>query len=61
VHNEARVLDQAIVTFYSRPESFTGEDMVEVFTHGGRVVPASVVAAFIGSGAREAFPGEFTR
>ena len=36
VHNEAKVLDQAIVTFYSRPESFTGEDMVEVFTHGGR-------------------------
>lgn len=61
VHNEARVLDQSIVTFYSRPESFTGEDMVEIFTHGGRVVPASVVAAFIGSGAREALPGEFTR
>ena len=61
VHNEAKVLDQAIVTFYSRPESFTGEDMVEVFTHGGRVVPVSVVAAFISSGAREALPGEFTR
>lgn len=61
VHNEAKVLDQAIVTFYSRPESFTGEDMVEVFTHGGYVVPASVMAALISSGAREALPGEFTR
>lgn len=61
VHDETRVLDQAIVTFYSRPESFTGEDMVEIFTHGGYVVPASVMAALIGSGAREALPGEFTR
>jgi len=61
VHNETKVLDQAIVTFYSGPESFTGEDMVEVFTHGGHVVPASVMAALIGSGAREALPGEFTR
>jgi tRNA modification GTPase len=55
------VLDEAIATFYSKPESFTGEDMVEVFTHGGHVVPASVVAAFISSGAREALRGEFTR
>jgi tRNA modification GTPase len=61
VHDETKVLDQAIVTFYSKPESFTGEDMVEIFTHGGHVVPASVVAALIGSGAREALPGEFTR
>ncbi len=61
VHDETKVLDLAIVTFYSGPESFSGEDMVEIFTHGGHVVPASVVAALIGSGAREALPGEFTR
>ena len=61
VHNDAKVLDQAVVTFYSRPESFTGENMVEIFTHGGHVVPASVMAALISSGAREALPGEFTR
>lgn len=61
VRDEGKVLDQAIVTFYSSPESFTGENMVEIFTHGGHVVPASVMAALIGSGAREALPGEFTR
>lgn len=61
VHDEARVLDQAIVVFFSGPESFTGEDMVEIFTHGGHVVPGSVMATLIGSGIREALPGEFTR
>jgi tRNA modification GTPase len=54
-------LDQALVAFYLRPESFTGEDIVEIFTHGGYVVPTSVMAALIGSGARQALPGEFTR
>jgi tRNA modification GTPase len=61
VHYTDKILDQAIVTVYEAPNSFTGEDCVEISTHGGHVVPASVIAALIGSGAREALPGEFTR
>lgn len=61
VQDNGRILDQSIVTVYKAPHSFTGEDIVEISTHGGHVVPASVIAALIGSGAREAFPGEFTR
>jgi tRNA modification GTPase len=61
VHDGGRILDQAIVTVYARPQSFTGEDIVEISTHGGHTVPASVIGALIGSGAREALPGEFTR
>ena len=61
VHDGGRILDQAVVTVYVRPHSFTGEDIVEISTHGGHTVPASVIAALIGSGAREALPGEFTR
>ena len=55
------VLDQAVVTRYDGPRSFTGEDMVEVSTHGGLVVPVTVIAALVAAGAREAQPGEFTR
>jgi tRNA modification GTPase len=55
------ILDQAIVTVYKGPASFTGEDVVEIATHGGVVAPTVVVAAFLGAGAREALPGEFTR
>jgi tRNA modification GTPase len=61
VHDKARTLDRAIVTVFISPKSYTGEDLVEISTHGGHVVPASVMAALIGSGAREALPGEFTR
>jgi tRNA modification GTPase len=61
VHDGATILDQALITFYNGPQSFTGEDVVEIFTHGGYVVPLSIVAALIGSGARQAQPGEFTR
>ena len=55
------LLDQALVTLFPAPNSFTGEDTVELSTHGGYLVPSSIVAALISSGARQAFPGEFTR
>jgi tRNA modification GTPase len=63
VHNgdDDHLLDRAVVTTFVAPASFTGEDSVEICTHGGLVVPASIVAALISSGAREALPGEFTR
>jgi tRNA modification GTPase len=61
VYDGDEVLDQALVTLFPGPNSFTGEDTVEFSTHGGYLVPSSVVAALISSGARQALPGEFTR
>ena len=55
------VLDESLVTTFVAPSSFTGEDVVELATHGGVVVPTLVLAALIASGARIALPGEFTR
>jgi len=54
-------LDDAIATFFAGPNSYTGEDVLELSTHGGRVVPASVFAACVAAGARPALPGEFSR
>ncbi len=54
-------LDQVLYIAYRAPASFTGEDMVEVFTHGGLLVPAEVLGALLAAGARVAHPGEFTR
>lgn len=54
-------LDQAVVTRYTGPRSFTGEDVVEIACHGGRIVSTSVMAALLEMGAREALAGEFTR
>lgn len=55
------VLDDAVVTWYAAPRSYTGEDVVEFATHGGAVAPAAVEAACLHAGARAALPGEFTR
>lgn len=55
------VLDDVIAVRYAAPRSFTGEDLLEITTHGGPVTPAAVMAATIAAGAREAQPGEFTR
>jgi tRNA modification GTPase len=54
-------LDQAVVTRFESPRSFTGEDMVEIACHGGSIVSTSIVAALLEAGAREASRGEFTR
>ena len=43
------------------PRSYTGEDVVEISTHGGLVAPAAAIAALVAAGARPAQPGEFTR
>jgi tRNA modification GTPase len=54
-------LDQVLVACFPGPRSFTGEDVVEISTHGGLLVPAACVAALVEGGARPAQPGEFTR
>ena len=54
-------IDQVMVTAYAAPRSFTGEDMLELTTHGGHLVPALALNALLAAGARAALPGEFTR
>lgn len=58
---DQNLLDRALVSVFRAPNSYTGEDVVEVSTHGGSIVPQTVVGAFIAAGARQALPGEFTR
>jgi tRNA modification GTPase len=53
-------LDQAVVTWFAAPASYTGEDVVEFSLHGSPVIAGEVIAACAGSGARLAGPGEFT-
>src|SRR2546426_6550288 len=45
------LIDEPLVVRYAEPRSYTGEDMVEVFAHGGLLVPADAVAAFVAAGA----------
>jgi tRNA modification GTPase len=62
LHHGGEVLDDALVAYMPGPNSFTGEDVVELHCHGSTAVVAAVLAAL---GARPSFrmaePGEFTR
>ncbi|WP_284179203.1 tRNA uridine-5-carboxymethylaminomethyl(34) synthesis GTPase MnmE [Rhabdaerophilum sp. SD176] len=56
------VLDEGLVIAFRAPNSFTGEDLVELHVHGSRAVVRSIVQALSGQpGFRPADPGEFTR
>lgn len=59
--NSGDSIDHGLVTAFSSPDSFTGEDIVEVSTHGGSYVAARLINTLISLGAREARAGEFTR
>lgn len=58
---DGNAIDHVLATFFPGPNSFTGEDVLEVAAHGGVVIPTLLVAALVGSGARPATAGEFTR
>ena len=52
--------DTAVVTAFAAPESYTGQDVVEISAHGSPVVLQAIVRGAVDAGARLAAPGEFT-
>src|SRR5262245_37639374 len=54
-------IDQVTLVRYAAPHSYTGEDVVEIFCHGGKIVPDLIVGLLCARGARSAKPGEFTQ
>ncbi|MBO0721199.1 MAG: tRNA uridine-5-carboxymethylaminomethyl(34) synthesis GTPase MnmE, partial [Blastocatellia bacterium] len=54
------IIDEAIITFFKAPHSFTGEDVVEISCHGSPVVLTEVVRLLRCCGAEPAQPGEFS-
>ncbi len=54
-------IDNVLYVTYEGPRSYTGEDLVEISTHGGILVPLECLSAVLEAGARLAAPGEFTR
>lgn len=59
-HDDDVIPDQVVCTWFAGPHSYTGEDVVEISTHGNPVVLDRLVAAGLSRGARHAMPGEFT-
>lgn len=59
-NHQGTVLDEGLLIHFPGPNSFTGEDVVELQGHGGPVLLDSIVEACIQFGARQARPGEFS-
>lgn len=54
-------IDQGMVSIMKAPKSYTGEDVVEITTHGSPVILKKVLTLLLTFGARMAEPGEFTK
>ena len=58
---QSRRIDEALVTWFAAPNSYTGEDLVEIAAHGSPVVLNLLLTRAIDLGARLAEAGEFTQ
>ncbi|HEY3412278.1 MAG TPA: tRNA uridine-5-carboxymethylaminomethyl(34) synthesis GTPase MnmE [Armatimonadota bacterium] len=61
IADEGEEVDQALATVFRGPNSYTGEDTVELSTHGGPVPLRRTLDLLLRAGARLAGPGEFTQ
>lgn len=55
------IIDEVLISRMDAPHTYTGENVVEINTHGGATVAAKVLKTVLGAGARLANPGEFTK
>jgi len=53
-------IDQAITIYFKGPNSFTGEDMLEISVHGGLIIAKKIISELMSLNIRQALPGEFS-
>jgi tRNA modification GTPase len=58
--NEGQIIDSGLAIYFPGPNSFTGDDVVEIQGHGGHIVLQALLSRCIELGARQARPGEFS-
>jgi len=61
IFSEGKLLDEVLLSVFKSPNSYTGEDVIEITTHGGVLLTQKVLKAILQAGARYAEPGEFTK
>lgn len=59
--DSGELLDEVLLTLMKKPHSYTGEDTLEIYCHGGYFILQTVLSAVIAAGCRPAAPGEFTK
>jgi tRNA modification GTPase len=61
IYDATGVIDQVLLAVFRRPQTYTGEDLVEISCHGGILVTRKILSLLLNAGARSAEPGEFTQ
>lgn len=61
IWHDLEVIDESLILFFPAPNSFTGENVVEIQCHGSHAVIESISEALLALGLRQAKAGEFTR
>lgn len=61
IYDEKALIDEVLVSVFKMPNSFTGEDVLEISCHGGSFVTQRVLQTILKNGARHAEKGEFTK
>jgi len=60
IHNDGTEIDEVLVSIFKAPNSYTGENVVEISCHGSTYIQQEILQLFILKGAKPAQPGEFT-
>ena len=60
LNSDGQTIDSGLAIYFPSPNSFTGEDVVEIQGHGGHIVLQALLSRCIDLGARQARPGEFS-
>ncbi len=58
--DQDRTIDEVLVTVFRNPQSYTGEDVVEISCHGSSYIQQEIIQLFLRQGCRMASAGEFT-
>jgi tRNA modification GTPase len=61
ISDNGSLIDEALVTLYRAPRSYTGDDMAEISCHGNPFILSKIISLISSLGASEAGPGDFTR
>ncbi|MEO6695384.1 MAG: tRNA uridine-5-carboxymethylaminomethyl(34) synthesis GTPase MnmE, partial [Ignavibacteria bacterium] len=61
VFDDHDLLDEVLISVFKNPNSFTGEDIIEISSHGGTFISQKILSLLIIKGVRSAGPGEFTQ
>lgn len=61
IYDKEELIDEVLISIFKNPNSYTGEDVIEISSHGGSFISQKILNLLLNNGLRHAEPGEFTK